>query len=349
LDDVTLPNIKKRTTKIEDVLQSPDLLVRKRNIYHGTNTKFDKFDFERGGGMVNFAEEPHHAWTYANDLGSGSRNQKKWGEIKVIDHDNGLEYHYDEDKKLWISTDGKESFKHHEFQEMMEEGDRYFDALPKDARVIQRQANMDKILDTYPDRRQPFHKQANKKGLEAFLDVTDASKIENKVNPHFTDYSQRIAHNIRRAAHGELHGDPGTYFGPTWWGASKHVKGTETKEALKGLTEQMKDAGFEGIKFQDDSHPTIAMFKEPDVPVSIRKRGMGVGGKLLKSLPYIGAGLTAYSALSSPDAGAAVMDAVVPGGVETLGRDEEQKALDAAYKKRTAIKQEHLNTIAGGY
>lgn len=52
-------------------------------------------------------------------------------------------------------------------------------------------------------------------------------------------------------------------------------------------------------------------------------------GRVLRSLGILGGGLAAVSA---PDAGAAVMDAVVPGGVEPMGVSEEQRELDRKYQ-----------------
>ena len=70
-----------------------------RPIYHGTNSKFDKLDFDKGGGFVHFAENPNVAWTYANDLGSGGRSSKKWEDIRVEDLDSGQNFTFDKEKK----------------------------------------------------------------------------------------------------------------------------------------------------------------------------------------------------------------------------------------------------------
>lgn len=337
MSDVTeIPIKKKRSRAIASEEIDLKDSIRKRNIYHGTNTKFDKFDFDRGGGMVHFAEKPEVAWRYANDTGSGSRNAKKWKDLRVEDVDAGKSFMFDPESKLWKAADG-EAFEHHEFKEMMDEGDRYFDVYPKDARVIQRKVDMSKVLDTYPDNTQAYHKRANKKGLEAFLDIVDPSKIQNTVNEQFTGYSQNYARRLKQAAHQELNQVPGAPgFGNTFWSTSKHVKGTEINEALKGVTSQIKDAGFDGMRFADDSHSTIAMFKEPEVPLSLKKRGLKLFGK---ALPVVGAGM----ALTAPDMAQAAVDFVIPGGVESMGVSDEQKILDQRYKERVRQRQDSLN------
>jgi hypothetical protein len=313
--------------------------IHKRNVYHGTNSKFDKFDFERGGGMVHFAEKPDVAWRYANDTGSGSRNKLKWKDVRVEDVDSGDSFFFDPETKLWKSARG-EALEHAEFQELMESGERYFDVYPKDARVIQRKMDMSKVLDTYPDRSKRYYEQANKQGLEAVLDIIKPSKIENTVNPQFTPYSQNIAKRLTQSAHDELKNAPGAPgFGNTFWSTSKHVMGDETREALKGVTKQLGEAGYDGIRFADDSHPTIAAFKEPELPLSLKKRGVKLLGQGLRAVgPVVGAGL----ALSAPSADAAIAEAL---GVEELGRSEEQKLLDQKYKERIRQRQSDLNSM----
>lgn len=313
-------------------LSPNDELSQTRNIYHGTNSLFDKFDFERGGGMVHFAEDRGKAAVYANDLGSGSRNRLKWKDIRIEDLDTGVNFFFDPDTKLWISSDGRERIPFEDFKEMMDEGERYFEAYPKNARVIQRQADMGKILDTYPNKQAPEYARANKKGLEAIIDIIDPNKIENNVNPDLTNVSQRYAARLRNSAIEELRAVPGAPgFGNEFWTMSKHVRSPEIKESLKGFTDQLKNSGFEGLRFQDDSHPTIAMFNDPSPPISIKKKGLG---KLSKVLPVVGTTLGAIGALGYSDMAGAAVDAVIPGGVEELGADAEQRELDRRYKER---------------
>lgn len=51
MTDTPKPMIKKRK-ELEEILEVPlpPGMVTKRNVYHGSNTKFDYFDFSRGGG-----------------------------------------------------------------------------------------------------------------------------------------------------------------------------------------------------------------------------------------------------------------------------------------------------------
>lgn len=309
-------------------------IIPKRKIYHGTNTKFDELDFNRGGGFVNFAEKPEIAKTYADDLGSGSRNRKKWADIVVKDLDNGVDFTYNPETKLWVSSTGKEIFEHSQFKEMMDEGERYFEAYPKDSRILKAEVDLNKILNTYPDRSKPYYNQANKKGLEAFLDVVDSSKVENTINPQFTQHSQRYVDKIRKSAIDEMKNVPGNPgFGNTFWSTSKFAGSDEINQALKGVSDQLKSAGYEGLRFADDSHPTIAMMKSPSNLEILTK-------KTMKSIPYLGMAATVAGGLGYSDIAGAASDIVVPGGVEELGISSEQQDLDRRYKERIRQLQE---------
>lgn len=288
---------------------------------------------------MNFAEKPEIAWRYANDLGSGGRGRKKWSDIRVEDLDSGDNFTYDPDTKLWKSA--KESFAHEEFQDMMESGERYFEAYPKDAHVRAGKVDMREILDTYPDHSKPYYSQANKKGLEEFLDVVDSKKITNTVNPQHELYSRRIVDRLRQSAIDELKNVPGAPgFGNTFWGTTKWAKADETNEALKGVVGQLKEAGKEGIRFADDSHSTIATFKPPEKLVTVFKR---------ISKPVM-SGLAVVGALSASDMAQAAADVFVPGGVESMGVSDEQKKLDQEYQRKiyqekVKSRQEKLNSL----
>lgn len=318
-------DIKKRKQALDALKETPlpeDLLI-KRKIYHGSNTAFKDFDFERGGGMVHFAENPGAAWSYANDLGSGGRNSKKWTDVRVEDVDTGDSFFYDKETKLWKSPSSGKVMAHSDFKEMMDEGTRYFEAYPKDANVRAGKVDMRKVLDTYPDRSKPFYAQANKKGLEEFMDIVDPSKITNNINPQFTANSQVVAKRLKAAAQDELKGVPGSPgFGNSFWGITKWSKGDEIREGLRGITDQLKSAGKDAIRFADDMHPTIAMFKPPEKVWEIVKRG---------AKPVMGA-VAVGSAIMAPSADAAVADVL---GVETMGVPPEQAKLDKQYRERT--------------
>jgi hypothetical protein len=324
-----------------------------KKLYHGTNTNFDKFDLNRSGGLVNFTEDKSIANMYANDLGSGGRKALKNNEIVVINTDTDEKFNYDPEKKLWVNDKGV-GFTRGEFQDMMDEGEGYFDAVPKNSRIIEVTSPTSKILDTYPDKGQAYYNRANKKGLEAFLDVVDPSKIENTVNPQFTNTSQRYIERLRNQAQQEMKNTPGAPgFGHTFWGMSKMAKGDEINEAIKGMKGQLQNAGYEGLRFQDEFYPTTALFNpsiNTSTPLNTREKYLKrisdfVGNSKLGKLgtavaPYLGPVgkiLTGVGiATAQNPAEAAILEgmgSVIPGGVSELGVSDEQKELDRQYFK----------------
>jgi hypothetical protein len=324
-----------------------------KKLYHGTNTNFDKFDLNKSGGLVNFAENKGIADMYAKDLGSGGRKRLKNDEIVIINTDTDEKFNFDPEKRLWVNDKGL-GFTRGEFQEMMDEGEGYFDALPKNPKIIEVTSPTSKILDTYPDMGQAYHNRANKKGLEAFLDVVDPSKIENTVNPQFTNISQRYIERLRNQAQQEMKNTPGSPgFGHTFWGLSKMSKGDEINEAIKGMKGQLQNAGYEGLRFQDEYYPTTALFNptiNTSAPLNTKEKYLKrisnfVGNSKLGKLgaavaPYIGpmgVALTAGAILASPNpAEAAIMEGmsnVVPGGVEDTGISDERAIPDPRYQE----------------
>jgi hypothetical protein len=328
-----------------------------KKLYHGTNTNFDKFDLSKSGGLVNFAEDKSIANMYAKDLGSGGRKRLKNNEIVVINTDTDEIFNFDPEKKLWVNDKGVE-FSRGEFQDMMDEGEGYFDAIPKNPRIIEVTSPTSKILDTYPDNSQDYYKRANKKGLEAFLDVVDPSKIENTVNPQFTDISQRYIERLRNQAQQEMKNTPGAPgFGHTLWGISKMARGDEINEALKGMRGQLQNAGYEGLRFQDEHYPTTALFN-PSINTStplntkekylnrisdfVRNSKLGkLGTAVAPYLGPVGTAITAAGIAMAPNPAEAAMEEgisnLIPGAgiaMGELGVSDEQKELDRQYFKR---------------
>lgn len=217
----------------------------------------------------------------------------------------------------------------------MDEGDRYFEAYPKDARVLKSKIDLSKVLNTYPDRRQPYYNQANKRGLEAFLDIVDPLKVQNTVNPQFDNITKRYVERIRRAAENEIKNIPGSPgFGDQFWNTTKLSKATEINEALKGVSNQLQQAGFDAIRFADDSHPTIAVMKSPESYINLLKSKAGrLWSTIAPVVKPVAAGLGAAGALMSPSADAAIADIAIPGGLESLGSADESAIIDKKYQQ----------------
>lgn len=80
--------------------------------------------------------------------------------------------------------------------------------------------------------------------------------------------------------------------------------------------------------------------------------GLGALKSMLKSgtfkaLPIVGAAATGYAALQAPDVSAAVADNVIPGGLESLGPSEEDKAIENP-QANPDIRRQMLERIKNG-
>lgn len=82
------------------------------------------------------------------------------------------------------------------------------------------------------------------------------------------------------------------------------------------------------IKLNNPAPDNFARKGYKELVESMRDRGLSKFKAIPFVGPVIGAGLTAAAALSTPDASAAVGDAIVPGGLESLGPSEEDAAIE---------------------
>jgi hypothetical protein len=84
--------------------------------------------------------------------------------------------------------------------------------------------------------------------------------------------------------------------------------------------------------------------EDEKIAKEILKRSKGLDKpffRTLKALPIVGTGAAAAAALSSPDASAAIGDFVIPGGLESLGGNE-----DAAFKRESDEYNRRKKTLA---
>jgi len=166
-------------------------MPEEKEIYHGSNTKFDTYDFNRGGGMVHFAENPEDAAKYSLDTGSGGRTALGFNQI-VAQADSGERFTYDAEKKQWVNEADKEHIiSHEDMKNYIDDGD--FSFHPKDANIRSEKIDMSKVVDT-----------TTPEGLQKLKSILKPT------NPR--------AVRLIRAINDELAGTPGAmHFGDEFW------------------------------------------------------------------------------------------------------------------------------------
>jgi hypothetical protein len=215
-----------------------DVNQKGQTVFHGTNAPFEKLDYKKSGGMVFFAESKDKAQSYANDTGSGGRSSLKLEDVNVFDTSRSeSEGPYTFKDGNWVQEKTGKTLTHDQVAADIQEGGS-LTYVPKNARVIEQQVNPSKILDT--------NSEEGLRKLRGILQPTN-KRIE------------RFIREIDR----ELNKEPGAPgFGYEFWTTTKHSRSSEINAALTEFSEQVKKAGFEGIRFQDDSHPTVALFEK---------------------------------------------------------------------------------------
>ncbi len=99
---------------------------------------------------------------------------------------------------------------------------------------------MNKVIDTYTP-----------EGLQKLQDILQPGN--KRVNQLLTAIKEEQA---------KTPGAPG--FGNTFWGMTKSARADEINTGLKEFSKQVQAAGYDGVRFRDDSHPTIAVFDPGD-------------------------------------------------------------------------------------
>lgn len=116
------------------------------------------------------------------------------------------------------------------------------------------------------------------------------------------------------------------------------VKKLVTPDMTDNFNKELRRLKAEGydLKNMDPSEVYEAMASKHHAKIpNLREGTYGLGALksylksgTFKALPIVGTAATAAAALSSPDASAAVGDALVPGGLESLGPSEEDATIE---------------------
>lgn len=224
-------------------------------LYHGTRVPFDTLRPTESG-ITFFAEDESTASRYAIGRG-GNREAKTRDNSYYVDH-NGKVYEavgeewkpigkmpqddviVNRDKLLPVE-DNTPLTDEVVNKELQAEGT----LIPKEARIIKQEFKDVKLLDTVLSK---DTQEARNKALE---DVSVVAGLEPD-----NRYSQQLINSAKKAIKDNHPGD----FNREFWGMTKRVP-TE----LRGIVEQLREKGYEGIRFQDDQHPSVGIWKNQDI------------------------------------------------------------------------------------
>lgn len=212
-----------------------------KQAFHGSNVPFQKFD-DRSGGFVFFGENQSVADRYAQGAGGG----------RV---DLPLE-------KMDLVYNGEKIPRN-------EAGNFVLEGKALDTRELARLVN-DPMSEYSLVPQKTFTKKVGIGGAK-ILDVTakqgrqEISEILSKIDrASLSDYARRQYDILVKTTKDELEEQPGAQgFNSRFWSLTKFAsKGAEQKELTLAIKSAIKEAGYEGLRFLDDEHKTIALFSE---------------------------------------------------------------------------------------
>lgn len=199
-------------------------------IYHGTRAEFDGMPDHRSGGMVFYAEDQNTASRYAQGAGGGRTSNDS--QMTIVPSDGEGSLRLNPDTKKW-------------------EGSLYGEQVSLDSEKINQRLEEDLEI-----------KHDNSRIVEGSYDpsknlditTTEGEKV-------FVDLISQLANNevARRIVEQSKQQYSGT--NAEFWSLSKYASRNEQfNKDFSEISNTLKDAGFESIKFKDDNHISIALF-----------------------------------------------------------------------------------------
>lgn len=223
-------------------------------LFHGTSAKFDKLDPSISGGMVNFTERPSVAEDYASSSGGGRQfvtsNNDLYIEAQGTVEPGRLDWNpetksYDgnwEGQFLSVPLQDVEDFVQSSGSAVVRR---------KSARIIEASYDPSKVLD--------ITKSVENNNLLA--DIL-RSLPQNKIAQAILEQSERSPWDADEATTRNL--------STAWWGLSKMASYERTgvsptiNQDFKDIVAAIKNRGYEGLRFNDDSDTTVALFDPPE-------------------------------------------------------------------------------------
>lgn len=222
---------------------------RLKKIYHGTSgPEFEKLDPTRSGGMINFAEEKFVAEGYAHGAGGGRSRVTDNSELYIerVDSNEPGRLDWNPETKSYEGMWGNEqlSIPSQDAEDFIREsGDA--SVKRKTGRILESSYDPSKVLDI----------TKSKENRTVLINILQS--LASKGN--------KAAKKI--AEESLYRGEPDLING-AWWGTTKLAKGTlynpKMGEELQQISKTLKDAGYDGLRFNDDTGVTVALFEPSD-------------------------------------------------------------------------------------
>lgn len=234
-----------KTTDVTPIIRAARAPGKK--LYHGTNTAYTEYDLSRGGGMVFFAENASDARRYAEGGGGGRRLLED--NEKLLFRENGVAYElrdgryeplgiWDENApvsnisavKPFAAAEVKPSpLTIAEAEKLDAEGMAW--VVPKNARIIEQELRDANVLDL-----------TTKEGMSVLAAVEPTNRITQAL--------------VELAKKGDA-----TQLSANLWAITKGASSQSIREQLEtGLVKALAEKNYDGIRFSDDQHKTIALF-----------------------------------------------------------------------------------------
>lgn len=239
-----------------DLLKSPDVfskesLLSTTTLYHGTNVEFQNFDLSKSGNMVFFGEDEFVAANYATGAG-GNRAKLKNSEKYIVTAGGGsggdgvvYELQNNQWKPIGIKGDellitkksllplDKEYPSFSTEQISQEVNNEYAYTAPKNAKIITKNFKNLNLID---------------------ISTPQGRDVISELNA-----KTAIGGTLVRAAKFDKLDNGTTQLNTNFWSITKN-SAAFGDQILKDIVLPLKKMGYDGIRFKDDQHKSIALF-----------------------------------------------------------------------------------------
>ena len=242
--------------KAELVGPEPEAKVTK--LYHGTRESFERFDFNKSGGMAFFATEPEVAKRYAQ--GGGGGRQPLNTKNSFFEDEEGNLFQFDDAAKQW-KPKGR-------FKEGSYPSEENLELLSQEERAKLEPISVDeanRLAREWMGSFTPRKSHIMVKNYEDLniLDLKTREGMEKIAALPTEGAKDPMLRKMINAARNQLKGDPGVNFNRDFWETTSYLSRDPelSKQFKEAITNPLEKMGYDGVSFQDDRHPSVALFE----------------------------------------------------------------------------------------